>query len=183
MNFLTIEGKYKRIKTLEFLRSLQKLDPLTTNFSEISFRSSVGFPSLELEKQGKFWVIQGSIAEELYFYQYPFGFSNYFLVYKGKYEMEVKFEFLKNMSIVGLEKKFCVKSFLDRFSISNKNRSKVNGLIMDGFSVLVNKKLIDSNLKIIYKNGSSSLVNMSEMTSLLIGKSDKIYFYEQIDIS
>lgn len=104
-------------------------------------------------------------------------------MYKGKYEMEVKFEFLKNMSIVGLEKKFCVKSFLDRFSISNKNRSKVNGLIMDGFSVLVNKKLIDSNLKIIYKNGSSSLVNMSEMTSLLIGKSDKIYFYEQIDIS
>lgn len=54
---------------------------------------------------------------------------------------------------------------------------------MDGFSVLVDEKVIHSNLKIIYKDGSSSLINMNGMTSLLIGKSDNIYFYEQIDIA
>jgi len=42
MNFLNVGGKYQRIKTLEFLRSLQKLDPIVTNFSETSFRSSDG---------------------------------------------------------------------------------------------------------------------------------------------
>ena len=153
---------------------------MVTNFSETSFRSSVLFLYLEQEKEGKFWVVRISIAEELYFYQYPFSFPNYFLFYKGKYDMEVKFEFLKSMSRVSLEKKFSVKSLLDRFSISNKNRTKIKGLIIDGFSVLIDEKMIESNFYLIDKNRSSSLLMMKELTLLLIGKSDEIYFYEEM---
>jgi hypothetical protein len=94
--------------------------------------------------------------------------------------MEVKFEFLKSMSRVSLEKKFSVKSLLDRFSISNKNRTKIKGLIIDGFSVLIDDKMIESNFYLIDKNGSSSLIIMNELTPLLIGKSDEIYFYEKM---
>ncbi len=84
MTFRNVGGKYQRLQTLEFLRSLQKLDTVITNFSETSLRSSVLFTYLELEKEGKFWVVRICIAEKLYFYQYPFSFPNYFLFYKGK---------------------------------------------------------------------------------------------------
>ena len=94
--------------------------------------------------------------------------------------MEVKFEFIKSISRVSLEKKFSVKNFLDKFSISKKNWTKVKRLIIDRFSVFINEKLSESTFELIDKNGSSSSIMMIQLTPLLIKKSDEIYFYEQI---
>lgn len=45
------KSQYQLTKVLNFLKSLQKLDPMVNNFSDTSFRSSVLFPYLELKKQ------------------------------------------------------------------------------------------------------------------------------------
>jgi hypothetical protein len=82
-----------------------------TNFSDTSFRSSVLFPYLELKKQNKDWILTIVIAEELYFNYYPFLFPSCFLVYENKYDLRVKLKLIQIVSIVSLEKKFCVEDF------------------------------------------------------------------------
>jgi hypothetical protein len=77
-------------------------------------------------------------------FEYPFSFPNYFFLDKGKYDREVKFEFVKSMSNINMEKNFSVKSFFNKFSVSNKNRTKIKKLIISGFSVLIDKELIES---------------------------------------
>jgi len=93
------------------LKSLQKLDPLLKNFSETLFRSSVMFPYLVLEKQGRSWVITIAIGEELYFNHSPFFFPNCFLNYQGKYDLQVKLKLIQVISKVSLEKRFCIEDF------------------------------------------------------------------------
>lgn len=57
-----------------------------------------------------------SIGKELYFYQYPFDF----LVCKNKYDLLMKLQRIESFSTVSLEKKF-----LNQFSVSNKNLTKI----------------------------------------------------------
>lgn len=182
MVFLKAKTKYQRSKTLDFLKSLQKLDPLTTNFSDILFRSSIAFPYLEIEKQGKFWVVQVSVAKELYFYNYPFIFPKYFLLFKGKYESEVKFEFLLTLSRNRLKKIFYVGYFLNTFAVSKKNRLKICQLILSGFSVLIDEKIIGLEAELVYTDESYEFINLKKLTSSLIGnrKIKEICFYEVI---
>lgn len=106
------KSQYQRTKALIFLKNLQEIKPLLQKFSDNEFRSSVMFPYLKLEKQGKAWIVTMVIGEEVYFYKYPFFFPNSFLTYQSKYDLEVKLKFIESISTVGLFKKFYVKDFL-----------------------------------------------------------------------
>ena len=86
------------------MKGLQTIEPLVTYFSDRSFRSVVAFPYLSVEKQGKYWTVILTIAKELYFYQYPFRFPNFFTKYRNKYDFEVKIEILKVFSTYNIEK-------------------------------------------------------------------------------
>lgn len=57
-----------------------------TYFNNKSFRSVVAFPYLSVEKKGGYWNVTLPIARELYFYQYPFQFPNFFQTYSNKYD-------------------------------------------------------------------------------------------------
>ena len=88
-----------------FLTSLQDLKPLIQKFSNNEFRRSVMFPYLKLTKQNRRWTIIMAIEEEFYFYQYPFFFPNSVLIYKNKYDLEIKLQLSESFSQVKLEKK------------------------------------------------------------------------------
>lgn len=105
--------QYQLKKILSFLLSLQKLDPIVEIFSDASFRSYVIFPYISVIKQGKSWVARISISEQLYFYKYPFFLPEEFLLYKDKYDMEVKLQFIQSFNVSSLEKKFDVEDFLN----------------------------------------------------------------------
>ena len=59
-----------------------------------------------------------AIEKEFYFYQSPFFFPNYFITYKNKYDLE---KLIESFSQVELEKIFPVETFLNQFSVFNKD--------------------------------------------------------------
>jgi hypothetical protein len=90
---------------LNFLKSLQKLDPIVNNVSDTLFRSLVLFPYLELKNQNKDWIINLVITEELYFNYYPCLFTSCFVVYENKYDLRVKLKLIQIVSIVNNKQK------------------------------------------------------------------------------
>jgi hypothetical protein len=128
------------------------------------------FQDLSVVKKGKFWSVKLAVLEDLYSYAYPFSFPKYFLLYTDVYDMEVKFEFLISISSVSLEKTFFVKNILEKCSIYYRNRAKVKRLRMNGFSVLIEENIIESDLELIDKTRSSLIINDENLTPLLIGK-------------
>lgn len=173
-----IKSTYQRTKALEFLTSLQDLKPLIRKFSDNEFRRSVIFPYLKLTKQGRQWNIIMAIGEDFYYYQYPFLFPNSFIVYKNKYDLQIKFQLIEAFSQIELKKKFPVEEFLNQFSISNKDLTKVKNQLIDSLLILKDSKLIRDEFLLIPKNGSSSKVVVN-LSSALISRSKYIYFWEK----
>lgn len=110
-----VYNHYQLTKTVQFLKQLQTIQPLVTYFSDTFFRSVVAFPYLSVDKQAKYWNVTLAIARELYFYQYPFRFPNFFGKYRNKYDFEVKLEIIKVFSTENTEKMFETKTFLKQF--------------------------------------------------------------------
>ena len=120
-----------------------------------------------------------AIREYFYYYQYPFLFPNYFIVYKNKYDLQIKFQLIKNFNQIELKKKkFPVEEFLNQFSISNKDLTKVKNQLIDSFLILKGSKLIKNEFLLIPKNGSSSKV-VTNLSSGLISRSKYICFWEK----
>jgi hypothetical protein len=77
-----------------------------------------------------------AIGEELYFYRYPFVFPNSFICYQNKYDLEINLqliEMIESFSKVNLEKRFPVESFLNQFSVSNKEVKKIKNSLFIHF--------------------------------------------------
>ena len=147
MDFISFTGgnaksTYQRTKALEFLTSLQDIKPLIQKFSNNEFRRSVMFPYLKLTKQNRRWTIIMAIGEEFYFYQYPFFFPNSFLIYKNKYDLEIKLQLIESFSQVELEKKLLVKEFLNQFCVSNKDLTKIKKQLIEFLFTLKYSELI-----------------------------------------
>ena len=136
---------------------------------------------LKLEKQSRLWIVTMAIGEELYFYEYSLFFPNSFLPYHNKYDSEVKLKFMKSISIIGLEKRFCVEDFLNKFSISNKKRREVKEIIIDLFDELKDDKLIEDQFQLINKCGS--LRKVTKLTPLRLSKRRYICFSETISFN
>ena len=71
-HFLEFIGKpknnhYQIKKLVEFLKSLQRIEPILENFSDGGFRSYIAFPYLKVERK-KSWCVELSICQELYIY-------------------------------------------------------------------------------------------------------------------
>lgn len=54
-----------------------------TYFTDVHFQSLLGFPYLNIQKQGNSWVVKVAVSQLLYNYRYPFSFPNTFLTYKN----------------------------------------------------------------------------------------------------
>ncbi len=106
------KSSYHRSKFLDFLTSLQRLLSLIEKFSDIEFRSSVIFPLFKLRKQARLWVLRIAIAEQLYFYNYPFIFSDSLLYFQNKSDLIVNLEIIQVFSTNSLEKKFPVENLI-----------------------------------------------------------------------
>lgn len=169
-------NKYQLRKSLEFIKSLQKLDPIVEKFSGTSFKSFLVFPYLTVNREKKLWVVKISIIKHLYFYNYPFLLPKEFFSSSSSYELKVRLELIKSISVVSPKKKFCVYAFFNKFSISNKNKTKLKKLIVDSFDLLVNKKIIDSFFILILKNEKK--LETKKITTSLLTKSFHLYFYE-----
>lgn len=186
MEFISFTGgnaksTYQRTKALEFLTSLQDLKPLIQKFSNNESRRSVMFPYLKLTKQNRRWTIVMAIGEEFYFYQYPFFFPNSFLIYKNKYDLEIKLQLIESFSQVELEKKLLVKEFLNQFCVPNKDLTKIKKQLIDSVSRLKDSGLIENEFSLTFKNGSlNETKKIENLSPGLLSKSESLSFWEKM---
>jgi len=186
MDFISFTGSntkstYQRTQALEFLTSLQDLKPLIQKFSENEFRRSVMFPYLKLTKKNRRWTITMAIGEEFYFYHYPFFFSDSFLIYKNKYDLEIKLQLIEVFSQVELKKIFPVKKCLNQFSVSNKDLKKIKKQLIDSFFELKDSELIENEFSLTFKNGSlNETKNIRDLSPGLLSKIESLSFWEKI---
>jgi len=155
---LNERSHYQRNKILGILQSLQTLKPVLNYFDDIYFRSSVMFPYVKIQKKGQVWIGTVAIGEQLLSYKYPYHFTNYFTSWKDKYQCQVKFQVLQTISTSQLEKQLSVENFLKRFNVPNKKQTEIKQLILESLNELINSQLLQSQLKIIKKDGSVSVI-------------------------
>lgn len=134
------------------------------------------FPLFKLRKQGRSWVLRIAIGEQLYFYNYPFIFSDSLLHFHNKFDLIVKLEIIQVFSTNSLGKRFPVENLMHQFP--KKKRTQIKKLIIELLDELKKSKLIEPSFNIVLKKGSSKKVE--NLTPLLITQSKDILFSEII---
>jgi hypothetical protein len=148
---------YQLGKIKKFFKKIQT-GVLLTSFSDTSFQSLVSIPQVKLEKcpSQKFWIGRVSLAEELFYYKYPFFLPDFFKQKITKDELEVQVKFIQVFSSVSIEKEFFVQEFLNSYSsvISNKRITNIKTNFIQLVKHFQKFDLIESNISqgfIIYE--------------------------------
>jgi hypothetical protein len=175
-SFLEFIGKpknnhYQVKKLVEFLKSLQTIEPISENFSDGGFRRYVAFPYLKVERK-KGWWVELSICEELYLYRYPFHLPETFLNYRDNFELKVKFILLQSFCNISVQKEFPTQEFLGRVSISTSKSAKLKNCIVRVLHELKDLKVIEPEFEILTKQ--NRLKEVSTLTSNLVSRSKSI---------
>jgi len=188
VDFLRFLGKnpkstYQRNKVLNFLKSLQDLPPFIEILSEIEFRSSIMFPLLKLTKKHGSWIVKISVGEQLYYYSYPFLFSNCFCNFQNKYDLLLKLEIIQILSTDSLEKSFSVEDFMNRFYISNQKRRDIKKRMVELLNELKTSNSVEPNFNIIYKDDAKkkSKKEVTNLTPALLSQSKTIFLHEVVN--
>jgi hypothetical protein len=168
---------YKFKKTVNFLLSLQKLEPISESFSDDSFRNFVGFPYISLTKKNKYLVAEISISNELYNYSYPFSLSTFFLNYIDKYDLHIKLHIITLLADYNVKKKFNIAEFLEHYKISNKKRADIKERIVIVLENLTENSIIEKKFTIYDKNGRSYYV--TNLNVNFVSQIDYLFFYEK----
>ena len=182
-SFLEFLGKpknnhYQVKKLVEFLKSLQTIEPILENFSDGGFRRYVAFPYLKVERK-KCWWVELSICEELYLYRYPFHLPETFLNYRDNFELKVKFILLQSFCNISVQKEFPTQEFLGQVSVSTSKSAKLKNCIVRVLHELKDLKVIQPKFEILTKE--NRLKEVSTLTSNLVSRSKSIFYTENIN--
>jgi len=158
------------------LQDFMSLEPIIQTFSDIHFRALVLFPNIKVLPRGRISIVSMTLAEQLFYYNFPCYLTSYFNQWNNKYQFYVQFEILQTMSTSSLQKQLHVQQFLGQFNLSNKKQTEIKRLIIQSLQELVDKRILKSVFKTIQKDGSLRVQN--NLTSILITKSKVIYLEE-----
>ena len=147
---------------------------MITAFSDQKFQSSVPLPTLSIDKINFDWVVQLSIAKELYLYDYPFILTSSLIIYKNTYELQIRYKILQNFSVNDLTKTLDVDTLLKSFNASQKRYADNKREIIRQLNQLPIRK----EYQLQFKNGKTKII--TKLTPLLIGKTQTIHFYEKL---
>lgn len=181
-DFLQLQNKsnnqYQLVKVKHFLKELQT-GILLTSFSDIHFQSLVAVPLLKFTKFQKFWVGRVWIAQELFYYKYPFYLPDLFQQKLKKDQFEVQVQVFKTFSSANIEKVFLVKEFFQNYTsrLSNQQKTKMKEYFIQSVKLFQQYNLIENNYKII-SNGF--LFDTDLLTSKNI--SEGFVIYEKLSV-
>jgi hypothetical protein len=153
-DFLQVQKKsnnqYQLVKVKQFFKKLQT-GILMTSFSDIHFQSLVAVPLVKFNKVQKFWVGQVWLAQELFYYKYPFYLPDLFQRKLTKDEFEVQVQVFKIFSSENIQKIFLIKEFFQNYKsrLSNQQKTKIKGYFIQSVKVFQKHHLIENNYKII----------------------------------
>lgn len=138
MDFIKIKNKnhYQLTKIRNFLQDLKQNTPSVTIFSDDYFRSAATISYVNIGKKQNVWFARVLIAQELYFYKFPFSLPDSFLSYQTDHQLQVKLQIIQATSTHSLEKKFYVNHFLSQFNVSKQKQAYIKKLIVQEFNYL-----------------------------------------------
>jgi hypothetical protein len=122
---------------------------LIQSFTDSEYRSLVTIPEVKFKKSKQnSWITKVWIAEELFYYAYPFSLP----CFSKQRITKDQFKVIQVFSSITFEKKFFIKEFLDSYSavLSNQRITKIKKLFLQFVAFLKEHDLIESNYKIIY---------------------------------
>lgn len=188
MDFIQINNKnqYQREQLIQFFQKIQTMNPFVKIFTNHSFQSFIIFPSVKTRKEfGEYgpWIIEVAILQELYFYSYRFFFPTYFITYKLDFELQIKLQFIQSYSNKNLKKSFYLDQILYQYKqVNNQKKALIKLHIQYTFDQALEYRMIQDNCQIKFKNKKrkTQSIQIRNLTPLLIGQSEKIYFYEKL---
>ena len=130
--------------------------------------------TLSVDKIDFDWVVQLSIAKELYLHDYPFILTRSLIIYKNNYKVQIRYTILQNFSVNDFKKTLDVQILLNSFNPSQKKHAYNKIEIIKQLNQLSIKKQYELHLK----SGKTKIVD--KLTPLLIRKTQIIHFYEKL---
>lgn len=181
-DFIQLQNKsnnqYQLVKVKHFLKELQT-GILLTSFSDIHFQSLVAVPLVKFTKFQKFWVGRVWIAQDLFYYKYPFYLPDLFQQKLKKDQFEVQVQVFKTFSSENIDKVFLIKEFFQNYTsrLSNQQITKMKEYFIQSIKLFQQYDLIENNYKII-SNGF--LLDTDILTSKNI--SEGFVIYEKLSV-
>ena len=153
-DFLQIQQKSKNQYQLEKVKNfLKKLQTgiLITSFSDTYFQSLVAVPLVRFQKVQKFLIGRVWLAQDLFYYKYPFYLPDFFQQKLTKDEFEVRVEVLKTFSSKNIEKIFLIREFFKNYKsqLSNQQKTTMKGHFIQSIKVFQQYDLVENNYTII----------------------------------
>ena len=163
---IKISNHSQRKKLVLYFNQLQTLDPIVKEFSNGSFRSYVCFPYVESENtSGNGWIINISVAEELFCLPYPFNFPKLFLGSDSEDDFRLKVLFIKSLSVSGRLKTLDLEEFFKKIKLPNNNRLiAIKKITLQLLNELSENKIIENELKIVLKKGMGKNMSIKDLT-------------------
>lgn len=167
---------YQLKKLKDFIENLQT-NFIIQKFSDSYFQSLASVPKVEFFKSQKTLGAKVWIAEELFFYQYPFSFPELQTEKFLKYEFSVLSHILITFSSISLDKHFDLTKFLDSYStLSNKDTKLIKEYFIKYIRIFVDNNIIENRILITQ---NKHYYSVSELTTKNI--SDGFILYEILD--
>jgi hypothetical protein len=151
---IQISNQPDRRKLIEYFKQLQKLDPIVKEFSDGAFRSYVCFLYADCENpSGKAWVVEVFVAEELFWFPYPFQLPKSFMISRQKNDLRLKVQLMKSLAVSDQEKILNLGEFFNTINVRNDQLIKIKESLIQLLKELVKDKIIHNQLKIVCKSG------------------------------
>lgn len=164
---ISSKNRYQLQKTKEFFKELLT-GAIVDSFQNDCFRTLIAIPRIEYEicSKQKYLIANVWMVNELFYYNYPFYFPNFFNIKLNKYQFEVRFKFIQVFSSINLEKVFWIREFIPS-NISNQRKATIKKYIIQVIELLQNYDLIEDNYQYIsqgkiYKTSKLDVKNISE---------------------
>lgn len=170
---------YKMQKTKDFLQDLQQ-NLFVKCFTDDYFKSLVTVPKLEVYKckKSKCWVTRILLLEELFDYQYPFKYPDFFETENNKLTKDqylVRFEFIRVFSSKSATKHFYLRDLFQQHPVSNQRIRDIKQIFIELIRQLYQIRLINSKVKLMLHN---NYIDIEDLTTFNI--SDGFILYEKI---
>ena len=116
------------------------------------------------------------MVNDLFYYSYPFYFSNFFNIKLTKDQFQVRVKFSQIFSSINSEKVFWIKAFIPS-KVFNQRKTHIKKYVIEAIELLQKYDLIENNYQYIfqsnvYKTPKLNVKNISE----------GFIFYEKLNV-
>jgi uncharacterized membrane protein len=177
------QNRYQIAKLKAFFKGLHK-NIVIESFENTYFQSLAAVPLARVYKPtrpGQALIAQVWVADELFYYEFPFYLPDLFFLKLNKHEINVRIHVIQSFCIYKLQKIFYISKFIDIYpsAISGKQKTLIKQYFIDAVQFLQTCNLIENQYQII---SDGIFKSVSKLTTRNISEGfvifEKIHYHE-----